>query len=187
MQIFVTRHTKVQAGRETCYGQTNVPLADSFVEEAAAIKEKLPNDFDAVFCSTLNRCRVLASALEFENVQYEGRLIEFNFGDWENKLWNDLDQNELNTWMQDFVNLPTPNGENVLALYERVSSFLDEMRSKNYEKILLITHAGVIRCMWSYLLEMPVKNMFKIPVGFGEIFVVNIGEDRVMDAVKQKM
>jgi alpha-ribazole phosphatase len=187
MQIFVTRHTKVQAGRETCYGQTNVPLADSFVEEAAAIKEKLPNDFDAIFCSTLERCKILAVEMQLENVQHDSRLVEFNFGDWENKLWNDLDQDELNTWMQDFVNLSTPNGENVLALYERVSSFLDEMRSRKHEKILLITHAGVIRCIWSYLLEMPIKNMFKIPVGFGEIFVFTLGEDRVMDAVKQKM
>jgi alpha-ribazole phosphatase len=187
MQIFVTRHTKLIAGRESCYGQTNMPLADTFMEEAASIKVKLPNDLDAVFCSTLDRCRVLASVLKFENVQYEERLIEFNFGDWENKLWNDLDQKELGTWMQDFVNLPTPNGENVLALYERVSAFLDEMRSKNYEKILLITHAGVIRCIWSYLLEMPVKNMFKIPVGFGEIFVVNLGKEKPLDAIIKKM
>jgi alpha-ribazole phosphatase len=187
MQIFVTRHTKVQVGRETCYGQTNVALADSFAEEAATIKEKLPADFDAVYCSTLDRCKVLATALQLENVLHDERLIEFNFGDWENKLWNDLDQEELNTWMQDFVNLPTPNGENVLALYERVSIFLEEMRSKKYEKVLLVTHAGVIRCIWSYLLEMPIKNMFKIPVGFGEIFVFNLGKGRVMDAIKEKM
>ncbi len=187
MQIFVTRHTKVIVGRETCYGQTNVALANSFKEEAVAIKEKLPNDFDAVFCSTLERCKLLATEMQLENVQHDERLIEFNFGNWENKLWNDIDQEALNTWMQDFVNIPTPNGENVLALYERVASFLDEMRGKKHKKILLVTHAGVIRCMWSYLLEMPVKNIFKIPVGFGEIFVFNLGEARVMDAVKQKM
>jgi alpha-ribazole phosphatase len=187
MQIFVTRHTKVVAGRETCYGQTNVPLANSFTEEAAEIKEKLPTDFDAVYCSTLDRCKILATEMQLENVQHDDRLIEFNFGDWENKLWNDLDQKELDTWMQDFVNLPTPNGENVLALYERVSSFLEEMRSKNYKKILIVTHAGVIRCIWSYLLEMPVKNMFKIPVGFGEIFVFNLGVEKSFDAIKQKL
>jgi alpha-ribazole phosphatase len=187
MQIFVTRHTKVQAGRETCYGQTNVPLANSFIEEAAALKDKLPLDFDAVFCSTLDRCKVLATELQLDNVQHDERLIEFNFGDWENKLWNDLDQEALNTWMQDFVNLPTPNGENVLALYERVSSFLNEMRTKKYEKVLLVTHAGVIRCIWSYLLEMPVKNMFKIPVGFGEIFIFNLGKEKDFDAVIQKL
>jgi alpha-ribazole phosphatase len=187
MQIFVTRHTKVIAGRETCYGQTNVALADSFIEEAAEIKEKLPTDFDVVFCSTLDRCKVLATALQLENVQHDERLIEFNFGDWENKLWNDLDQDELNIWMQDFVNLPTPKGENVLALFERVSSFLEELRSKKYEKVLLVTHAGVIRCIWSYLLEMPLKNMFKIPVGFGEIFLFNLGEEKDFDAIKQKL
>jgi alpha-ribazole phosphatase len=187
MQIFVTRHTKVIAGRETCYGQTNVPLADSFIDEAAEIKEKLPDGFDAIFCSTLDRCKLLALELQLENVQHDERLVEFNFGDWENKLWNDLDQNELNTWMQDFVNLPTPNGENVLALYERVSSFLEEMRSKKHEKILLVTHAGVIRCIWSYLLEMPVKNMFKIPVGFGEILVFNLGVEKNLDSIMQKL
>ncbi len=187
MQIFVTRHTKVLAGRETCYGQTNVPLAESFVEEALAIKEKLPTDFDAIFCSTLDRCKVLATEMQLKNIQHDERLIEFNFGDWENKLWNDLDQTELNTWMNDFVNLPAPNGENILTLYERVSSFLDEMRSKNHKKVLLITHAGVIRCIWSYLLEMPLKNMFKIPVGFGEIFVFDLGKDVARDVIKMKM
>lgn len=187
MQIFVTRHTKVLAGRETCYGQTNVPLAETFIDEAAEIKAKLPNDFNAVFCSTLERCKMLATEMQLENVQHDDRLVEFNFGDWENKLWNDLDQTELNTWMQDFVNLPTPNGENVKALYERVTSFLEEMRSKKYEKVLLVTHAGVIRCIWSYLLEMPVKNMFKIPVGFGEIFIFNLGDEKNVDSIKQKM
>ncbi len=187
MQIFVTRHTKVLAGRETCYGQTNVPLAESFKEEAAEIKEKLPTNFDAVYCSTLDRCKTLATEMKYENVLHDDRLVEFNFGDWENKLWNDLDQTALNIWMEDFVNLSTPNGENVLALYERVTSFLEEMRGKKFEKVLLITHAGVIRCIWSYLLEMPVKNMFKIPVGFGEIFVFNLGEEKTFDSIKQKL
>lgn len=187
MQIFVIRHTKVLAGRETCYGQTNVPLAETFAEEAAEIKAKLPNDFDAIFCSTLERCKVLALEMQLENVQHDEALKEFNFGDWENKLWNDIDPNELNIWMEDFVNLPTPNGENVLALYNRVAHFLDEMRSQNYEKVLLVTHAGVIRCIWSYLLEMPVKNMFKIPVGFGEILIFNLGKEKVMDSIKEKM
>ena len=55
------------------------------------------------------------------------------------------------------------------------------------EKVLLITHAGVIRCIWSYLLEIPVKNMFKIPVGFEEIFVFNLGEEKTYDSIKQKL
>jgi alpha-ribazole phosphatase len=187
MQIFVIRHTKVQVGNETCYGQTNVALADSFLEEVEAVKEKLPTDFDAVYSSPLDRCKMLSTALKLKDIQNDKRLIEFNFGDWENKLWNDLDQTALNNWMQDFVNIPAPNGENVLAFYERVSSFLDEIRNKEYKNVLLITHSGVIRCIWSYLLEMPLKNMFKIPVGFGEILVFNLGNDKVLDAVKQKM
>ena len=63
--------------------------------------------------------------------------------------------------MADFVNVKTPNGENLLELAERVKLFLDELRNQQHNKVLLITHSGVIRCIWSYLLEIPLQNIFK--------------------------
>ncbi|NJL77227.1 MAG: hypothetical protein HC892_21620 [Saprospiraceae bacterium] len=54
----------------------------------------------------------------------------------------------------------------------------------NTRKVLIITHAGVIRCLWAYLLDIPLQNIFKIPVGYNEIFVCKLGKERMYDSIK---
>ena len=187
MQIFVIRHTTLNIAKNICYGQTEVPLASTFLEEVAAIKEKLPAKFEAVYCSTLLRCKALATELKYTPIVFDERLMEYNFGNWENTKWNNINPIELDTWMEDFVNIAAPNGENVLNLYSRVESFLNELKGKPFENVLLITHSGVIRCIWVYLLQLPLANMFKIPIGFGEILVANLNIDKTLDSIVQKM
>src|SRR5690606_17532592 len=102
---------------------------------------------------------------------------------WENKQWNDLNQEELNSWMVDFVNVKTPGGENLIGLFERVKLFLDKLRSQPHEKVLLITHAGVIRCIWAYLLAIPLQHIFKIPVNYAETFVFNLHLNPEFDGI----
>jgi alpha-ribazole phosphatase len=183
MDVFIIRHTRVAVGKDICYGQYNVPLADTFQDEAAAYQSQLPTDFDAVFCSPLNRCQALAEALQLTNVQYDNRLMEYNFGDWENQRWNDLPQAALNDWMLDFVNIPAPNGENLNQFFERTSQFLDELRTQNHSKVLIVAHSGIVRCLWAYLLAMPLNNMFKVPVGFGEIMHIQLGQSAAFDSI----
>lgn len=183
MEVYIIRHTAVATGKDTCYGQTNVPLANTFLEEVEQFNNQLPNNFNAVYCSPLQRCKDLANALEFENIIVENALREMNFGDWENKKWNDINQDELNNWMMDFVNVKTPNGENLLELFERVQSFMENLQQENYKKVLVIAHAGVIRCLWAYMLNIPLQNIFKIPVGYNEIFVLNLTNNKSTSSI----
>lgn len=185
MEIYIIRHTKVAIAKDICYGQSNVPLADTFLEEVAQFKTALPNNFEGVFCSPLDRCKDLAKALEYQNIILEGALMEMNFGEWEGKKWNDLDQEKINEWMQDFVNIKTPDGESLTNLFGRVKSFLDSLRHQQMKSVLLITHAGVIRCIWAYLLEIPLQNIFKIPVGHHEIFICKLAPDSLTDSIKR--
>lgn len=186
MQVFVIRHTTPLIEKGLCYGQTNVPLAHTFIAEAKLIKEKLPNNIDAVYCSPLQRCQVLAKQLMCDDVRIDDRLIEYNFGDWENRLWSDIEPAEYELWMQNFVQVPSPNGDCVQDLFNRVVSFLAHLRSQNFQQVLLITHSGVIRAIWVYLLQLPLQNMFKIPVGFGELLVFSLGGDSSLDTIIQK-
>lgn len=185
MEVYVIRHTPVALSRDTCYGQSNVPLADTFLQDIEQYKNEFPKDFDIVYCSPLTRCKELATALQFENIAYENALMEMNFGDWENKKWNDLNQQELNSWMADFVHIKTPNGENLIQLFDRVKVFADSLRLLQHKKVLLITHAGVIRCLWAYMLGIPLQNIFKIPVGHYEIFICNLTNNSNTDSIKR--
>ena len=185
MEVFVIRHTPVAVGKDTCYGQTDVPLAHTFLQDILHYKTQLPIGFDAVFCSPLQRCKDLAMALNCQNIVYEPALMEMNFGDWELKKWNNINPNDLDIWMQDFVNTKTPNGENLQDLFSRMQFFLDNLRLQPYKKVLIITHAGTIRCMWAYLLAIPLHNIFKIPVGFNEIFAFTITQNPNFDGIRQ--
>ena len=186
MEIFVIRHTQV-AVKDTCYGRSNVPLAGTFPDEVAAFKKKLPHDFDAVFSSPTERCSNLSSKLGYHDVIFDDALQEMNFGDWEGKPWNDIRQAELDLWMNDFVAEKPPNGENLLDLFARVKVFFENLRQQTFDKVLIITHAGVIRCIWAYLLEIPLQNIFKLPVGHNEIFICNLPGDRVSESILRKM
>lgn len=185
MEIHVIRHTAVATGTDICYGQSHVPLADSFPKDVEILEKKLTGNFDAVYCSPAQRCADLAHALKFEGIIFENALVELNFGDWEHKKWDEIEQSELNNWMADFVHVKTPNGENLLELFERVQGFINQLRQRKHKKILLITHAGVIRCLWAYILDMPLQNIFKIPVDHHEVFICSLSKSRITDSIRQ--
>ncbi len=171
MEVYVIRHTPVAVEKGICYGQTDVPLADTFVQDIQFFQNELPKDFDKVFCSPLIRCKKLAYELGFQDIIYENALMEMNFGNWENQKWNHINPVELERWMIDFVNVRTPNGENLFDLYNRVELFLNNLIKQEYQKVLLITHAGVIRCIMAYYFKIPLQNLFKMTIDFQQIFI----------------
>lgn len=187
MEVFAVRHTKVHVEDNICYGQKEIPLAESFNAELELLRRHLPDHFDVVYSSPSMRCMMLAKSLKNGKVVEDSRLLEMNFGLWEGKRWEEIPPNELNDWMNNFTEARPPLGENLLELYQRVKSFLDELRKQSYKKVLIITHAGVIRCLWSAILEIPLKNIFKISVGYGEIFSFTIKSDERMDVIHQKI
>jgi alpha-ribazole phosphatase len=185
MEIHVIRHTKVAVDKTICYGQTDVALANTYAEELANYKNKLPQDFDIVFSSPLSRCKQLAQDLQVAPIKFESTLQEMYFGKWENTAWSDINQDALNIWMMDFVNVKTPNGESLLDLFKRVENFMNNLRQAEHKKVLIVAHAGVIRCIWAYLLNIPLNNIFKLPVGFGELFICKLNKNTAFDSIKQ--
>jgi alpha-ribazole phosphatase len=183
MEIYLIRHTEVKGSKTICYGQSNPPLADTFLEEAAAIKAKLSTDFDAIYSSPLLRCKLLAEKLGYQNIQIVEALMEVNFGTWEGIPWNEIPQTELDPWMADFVNAAPPLGESLLNMYQRISGFTESLRTQPHKKVLIIAHAGVIRNIFSYILNIPLANIFNISVSYGEIFRIKLAKQAISDKV----
>ena len=178
MDIYLIRHTTLDVPAGTCYGQSDVPLATTFAEEAATLQAKLPARWDQVYCSPLSRCRRLAAQLHDQPVQ-DVRLQELNFGDWEGCLWNDIDPTVIGPWMNDFVHVACPQGESYRQLYERVTAFWQEATNKAPEstmdkRIAIVTHAGPIRALLSHVLTLPLEHSFRLKISHGSISLVRI-------------
>jgi alpha-ribazole phosphatase len=107
-----------------------------------------------------------------KTISYEEdkRLMEMNFGDWEMKNWNNIPQEQLNPWMEDFVNIKVSNGESFVELHERTGDFLSEKKSnKIIHPIIIVAHAGIIRSFLCHHSSLPLKDAFQNKVDFGEV------------------
>ncbi|AZQ64132.1 alpha-ribazole phosphatase [Flammeovirga pectinis] len=171
MEIYIARHTKVAIKKGICYGQSNVELASTFKKDITTVLTKLPTDVDIVFSSPLRRCTLLAEKL---STQYstDNRLLECNFGDWELIAWNDIPRNQLDKWGNDFINQKPPNGEALKDINERVISFIEELIKYDVDKVVIITHATVLRIFHQHFNKYPLGKIFDLKVDYGEVIKV---------------
>ncbi|MDL2231107.1 alpha-ribazole phosphatase [Porphyromonadaceae bacterium OttesenSCG-928-L07] len=168
MNIFLIRHTSVDVPKGICYGQTDVPLNQSFESEASVVKQKLSAvPFDAIFSSPLSRCTRLAEYCEYTDIQLSDHLKELNFGDWEMQCWDELD---MSCWKTDWVSIPPPNGESFLQMNKRVASFFENLKKKDYENVAIFAHGGVFSCVKVYLGLTDIEHAFVLNAEYGEVW-----------------
>lgn len=170
MDIYLIRHTPTATRKGLCYGQTDVALADSFMEDIKKIYQKLPDlkPDSLVFSSPLSRCVQLAERLSAD-VILDLRLLEVNFGDWENQPFDTLDSDLFRHWTEHFVTVPPPNGESFTDLCNRAENFWQELINIDTSQIFVITHAGIIRALLARLLQLPPANAFQFRVDCGSV------------------
>lgn len=170
MKLHFIRHTAVDVPKGVCYGQSDVPLKSSFEDEAVIVKAKLEQiDFDIVYSSPLSRCHKLAKFCNFEEIRLQDSLKEMHFGEWEMMEWDNIQDENIDQWYENWIHHPATGGESFKIQYERVASFIDEIREKNYEDVALFTHAGVINCARVYVGDTTLKDAFQWIPAYGEV------------------
>ncbi len=169
MEIHLIRHTAVENPDNVCYGFAEIPLRNN-PDDFNSIS--LDKDFDLVISSPSQRCQLLAKHFQL-NYETDERIREMNFGNWELKKWTDIPEEEIQPWYEDFIHVKAPDGESLMDMKARVSEFWNELVSKeNLNKILIVTHAGVIRLVLQSVLQFPLENMFRIETGYGRRTVI---------------
>lgn len=178
MKVTLIRHTKVDVPKGTCYGWSDVPVAKSFEEEAAVTKQNLmkKQPFDAVFSSPLTRARKLAAYCGYPNPTLDDRLKEMNMGDWEMRLYDDIAKEDphILAWYEDYMHLEATGGESFPLLYDRVSAFLDWLKTQSYDHVAIFAHGGVLICAGIYGGLFAKANAFENLVAFGGIQEIEI-------------
>ncbi|TDP00654.1 alpha-ribazole phosphatase [Flavobacterium sp. 245] len=178
MEIYLIRHTETVCEKGICYGQSDVNIAEPFDVIFDEIISQLPSEA-IIISSPLKRCVLLAKHVQ-NNVktisyQEDERLKEMNFGDWELKNWNEIPPEQLNPWMEDFVNIRASNGESFVELHDRVGDFISDLFSKNIQNpIVVVAHAGIIRSILCHQTSLPLKEAFQNKVDFGQVIKIEL-------------
>lgn len=167
--IYLVRHTTPDISPGVCYGQSEVPLTASYRVELTVIRRQLP--IKAIcFSSPFARCQRLAYDLYGDQVQTDQRLVELNFGAWELKRWDQIDQKAATYWGDHFVTQAPPGGESFKQLQRRVLDFWQTVPRD--QDTVIVTHAGVIRAILAHQHNLPLAKAFNLPVSYGQIISI---------------
>ncbi len=173
--IYLIRHTAPLVQKGICYGQSNLDVTETFVQEATIIKNVVPINIETVYSSPLQRCSKLADYV-FTNkkIIHEPKLMELNCGNWEMQHWDEIPKHEIDPWMTDFVNIQIPNGESYVMLYNRIVETFEKIASKHQnEAVAIVAHGGVLRSILSYITNTPLQNSFEaFKIHYGAVYNV---------------
>ncbi|WP_297072299.1 alpha-ribazole phosphatase family protein [uncultured Duncaniella sp.] len=184
MKLVFIRHTSVAVPRGVCYGQSDVPLAGGFPDEAVIVKRNLEKySFDAVYSSPLSRCLKLAAYCGYDTPILDSRLMEMNFGDWEMKRYDEITDSRLQLWYDDFLNVPATGGESSMQQRARFLDFISDLRTKHFSNdnpilsnttIAIFTHGGIIIHAFATLRGMSDTEAFASQPTYGEIVEMEV-------------
>lgn len=154
-RIDLLRHGEVQGG--VCYrGITDDALTDLGWQQmqAATVNQQ----WDVVISSPLKRCfqfaGLLAQNLSIPLIEQHG-LMEIDFGDWEGLSAAEIDKQLLAQFYANPEQFTPPNAESFLLFKQRIlNAWQVILQAYVGQKILVITHAGVIRVLLAQLLEL---------------------------------
>jgi broad specificity phosphatase PhoE len=166
LNIYLIRHgeTAWNADNNRYCGRTDIPLTEKGVKQAEMLRQQLKNiTWDGVFSSPLQRAFTTAQIASGSTVVKDERLIEADFGLWEQKTKEEFLAEHAQLW-HDWMRDPANNraggtGETATQIVQRVDDFFQSLQ-KQYRagNFLVAAHNGVNRLFLAHKLGMPLRN-----------------------------
>jgi broad specificity phosphatase PhoE len=161
-RLTLIRHAPSAATRRSAF-PVDEPLDARALEEARALAPRLDRA-DAAWTGPSARARQTAEALGLDaTVALE--LDECNFGAWAGRTLAELDDEDpvaVAAWIEDPAAAPH-GGESLLSLLDRVGGWLSS-RAADGQRVVAVTHAGVIRAALVRALDAPVQAFWRFDV-----------------------
>lgn len=154
IEILLIRHGKTKGNVERRYiGKTDEPLSKEGIQE---IEGKEYPQISFLGGSPMLRCKQsadIAYGSDYTYHTYPG-LKEMDFGDFENKNYEELNGNEkYQAWIDSNGTDPFPNGEDKAGFIHRCleawEEVVSDLRNNHIEKAALFLHGGTIMSILS--------------------------------------
>ncbi|MDO5336255.1 MAG: histidine phosphatase family protein [Eubacteriales bacterium] len=181
LKLWLIRHSLTQGNLKKRYiGITDEPLCEEGRKLLKTLSLPCP---EMVFASPLRRCvesaRILFPGMEIQEIS---ELSECNFGEFENKNYQELSENpHYQAWINSNGTAPFPGGESREEFRERTlcgfDKVVEECIQKGTERAALVVHGGTImNIMEAY--AKPSKSFYEWHVDNGGFYEVCIEKSK---------
>ncbi|MBS4089584.1 alpha-ribazole phosphatase family protein [Pseudomonas rustica] len=185
LRLDLLRHGETELG-----GGLRGSLDDALTEKGwtqmrAAVIEGGP--WDRLVSSPLQRCARFAAELGEQlnlPVHLDKDLQELHFGAWEGQsaaALMETDADALGLFWADPYSFTPPQGEPVSDFSTRVLAAVARLHTAHAgERILLISHGGVMRLLLAQARGLPREQLLNVEVGHGALFALTVEADGLL-------
>jgi probable phosphoglycerate mutase len=176
MEVVFIRHGVTSWNQDKrIQGHTDISLSRQGREYLSTLE--IPHAWRswAWYVSPLRRARETARILGL-NARVDPLLIEMNWGEWEGKILDELDDNELQLLKRQELrglDMTPPGGESPRKVQQRLKRWGTRLLTQGLGQVGAVCHKGVIRavladaCGWDMVQKPPYKLDFSRPQRFG--------------------
>ncbi|WMS86078.1 histidine phosphatase family protein [Pleionea litopenaei] len=188
--IYLLRHGQPQL-RNALLGHTDSHLDELGWSQMQVACDQL-SDIERIVSSPLQRCAAFAEKLGHQlnqSIDFDSRLKECYFGAWDGLTYAELHRRypeDSSAFFQHPSKHTPPDGEPLLEFHQRVvNGFCQQVQGCPTLSTLIITHAGVIRSLIAWCLEMTVElghQFQRLTIDYGSITKLSLFhfEDKTM-------
>ncbi|BDB00729.1 alpha-ribazole phosphatase [Clostridium botulinum] len=186
MNIYLIRHGETEQNkRKNFYGKLDVGLNEKGEEQSYKVGELLKDvKFNKIYISDRKRTKETAERILERNKFYEKekniiykdeKINELDFGIFEGKSYEEIGSlypKEQEKWEKDWKNFAPPKGESAVVFYNRVENFMKHIQKEEDGNYLIVTHGGVIRMIYSYILQNNIDFYWNFASRNGDITLI---------------
>ncbi len=155
MKVYLVRHGQTDTNISNLYNFRGEDINQKGIQQAEELKEKIKKmEFDIIYCSPLLRARHTADIINSKNKEIivDNRLEERKHGNLEGKP---IECTNREIYWSYPTHIRYGTEETVQNLFERVNDFLNELKSKDYNSVLVVAHKGISRAFHAYFDGIP--------------------------------
>lgn len=170
-RIYFVRHGETDWNVARRYqGQTDIPLNDKGMMQAAKVAERLAGEnIAAIYASDLQRAFYTAEKIAEKHGLSVTPMTEFreiSFGDWEGSSFSSLDtgaREQIDKIFTDPAHIEVPGGENFYQVQQRAMRGVEKLIATHPdETIIVASHGAAIRTILCHALGMTLDHVWSI-------------------------
>ena len=163
-----------------------LPLSKIGENQAKLLAENLREiELTDIYCSDLKRAYSTAKIIGMlHKIKPKAlkELREINMGEWEGLTFDKVKityPQQFKARGEDILNYRVQDGENFLEFSKRVIKVFKQLLEQSDKNLFIVSHAGVNRIIISYLIGLPLQNIFQLGQDYCCLNIIEYKKQRV--------
>ena len=155
MKLYLVRHGECTGNTKHRFSFPDDDLTEKGVFQAKELRGKMKNlSYDVIYSSPYQRTLHTAQIINYldKEIIVDERLKERSHGSLEGELISSVDPDEY--WNCN-TNIQYGTEESISDLCSRVKDFLEKLKKKQYQNVLIVSHSGVSKAFHVYFEGIP--------------------------------